>query len=191
MLTAIKNKLIHFHQKVKYRLSLTIHSSSRFIASARVGDQACTNCSLTVGERSLIRGFLYFTKESAVISIGSNTSMGTNTVVNCSHYIRIGSNCLISFDCLFMDNDGHSLNHKKRQLDLYNVLAGLPKIWNDVHAKAIVIEDNVWIGSRAIILKGVTIGEKSIIAAGSVVTRSIPANCVVAGNPAKVVRTFE
>jgi acetyltransferase-like isoleucine patch superfamily enzyme len=53
------------------------------------------------------------------------------------------------------------------------------------------IADNVWIGMNALILKGVTVGENSVVAAGSVVTKSVPANTVVAGNPAAVVKKFE
>ena len=52
------------------------------------------------------------------------------------------------------------------------------------------IKDNVWIGGGCILLAGVTIGENSVIGAGSVVTRSIPANCVAVGNPCKVIRSF-
>ena len=54
----------------------------------------------------------------------------------------------------------------------------------------IVIEDDVWIGAQSIVLKGVTIGARSIIGAGSVVTKSIPADCIAAGNPCKVIRTI-
>lgn len=57
-------------------------------------------------------------------------------------------------------------------------------------ARPIEIEDNVWIGGGSIILPGVTIGENSVIGAGSVVNRSIPANCVAVGNPCRVIRYF-
>ena len=50
------------------------------------------------------------------------------------------------------------------------------------------IEENVWVGSRALILKGVRVGKGSIVAAGAVVTKNVPPNCIVAGNPAKVVK---
>jgi acetyltransferase-like isoleucine patch superfamily enzyme len=52
----------------------------------------------------------------------------------------------------------------------------------------VIIEDNVWIGMNAVILKGVTIGENSVVAAGAVVSKSVPANVVVAGNPAVIVK---
>jgi acetyltransferase-like isoleucine patch superfamily enzyme len=55
----------------------------------------------------------------------------------------------------------------------------------------VIISDNVWIGMNAIILKGVTIGENSVVAAGAVVTKSVPANVVVAGNPAVVTKELE
>jgi acetyltransferase-like isoleucine patch superfamily enzyme len=55
----------------------------------------------------------------------------------------------------------------------------------------VTIADNVWIGMNATILKGVTIGENSVVAAGAVVTKSVPANVVVAGNPAVVIKKFD
>jgi len=58
-------------------------------------------------------------------------------------------------------------------------------------AKPIVIEDNVWLGGGAILLPGVRIGRNAVVGAGAVVTRSVPANTVVAGNPARVIREIE
>ncbi len=79
-----------------------------------------------------------------------------------------------------MDSNAHSLN------------AGLRRDYNsDMKHKVdapIVIEDDVFIGMNSIILKGVTIGARSVIGAGSVVTRSIPADCVACGNPAVVIK---
>lgn len=86
------------------------------------------------------------------------------------------------------------IDYLDRRVDIDFTLArflGKPrndKNWNVVKNKEIIIENDVWIGMRSIILKGVTIGEKSIVAAGSVVTKSVPANTIVAGNPAKVVK---
>lgn len=57
--------------------------------------------------------------------------------------------------------------------------------------KAVTIGKNVWIGMNCIILKGVTVGENSVIAAGSIVTKDIPPNVLVGGNPAKIIRSYE
>lgn len=81
---------------------------------------------------------------------------------------------------ILMDTDAHSLNYVDRRdgdVDMVNRLD-----------RPIVIEDDVLVGAFAIILKGVTIGARSVIGAGSVVTKDIPADCVAAGNPAKVIK---
>ena len=62
---------------------------------------------------------------------------------------------------------------------------------NIVKAKPIIIEDNVWITMNAIILPGVTIGKNSVIAAGSIVTKSMPSNSLIGGNPAKVIKEID
>jgi maltose O-acetyltransferase len=67
----------------------------------------------------------------------------------------------------------------------------LRNVYDDTQDADVIIGDNVWLGARVIVLKGVHVGENSVIAAGSIVTRSIPANAVAAGNPARVVKTLE
>lgn len=92
------------------------------------------------------------------------------TKIRCKNKISIGYDVAIAHDVLIMDCDGHSVN-------------GIEDL-----GKPIKIGSHVWIGSKAVILKGVTIGENSIIAAGSVVTKDIPPNVTVAGNPARIIR---
>jgi acetyltransferase-like isoleucine patch superfamily enzyme len=107
----------------------------------------------------------------ALLKIGNHASIGNRTEIHCGKEITIGDNCIIAWDVVIMDWDYHRLN-------------GKVPVRKPVH-----IEDNVWIGCRAIILKGVTIGKGSVVAAGSVVTRDVPPNTLVAGNPAKIVKT--
>ena len=79
-----------------------------------------------------------------------------------------------------MDSDAHSLNYLERRM---------PSLDQIKKKNApIIIEDDVLIGTRSIILKGVTIGARSVIGSGSVVTKSIPADCIAAGNPCKVIK---
>ena len=81
------------------------------------------------------------------------------------------------------DHDSHSIKSSKRIDDLNRFQTG-KMIWSDIASKKIKIEKNAWIGMRSIILKGVTIGEGAIVAAGSVVTKDVPSYTLVAGNPA-------
>jgi acetyltransferase-like isoleucine patch superfamily enzyme len=104
--------------------------------------------------------------------------------------IEIGSHCLISWNVAIADSDFHPLDSVQRRVDA-EALA--PFFENRpprpaLRSAPISIGDNVWIGMNAVILKGVTIGENSVVAAGSVVTKAVPANVVVAGNPASIMR---
>lgn len=95
-----------------------------------------------------------------------------NVKIFCGSTIEIGKGAKIGNDVIIRSCDGHYLMDDNYQI-----------------SKPINIGNNVWIGQRSIILKGVTIGDGSIIAAGSVVTKDVPNHCIVAGNPAKVIRT--
>ena len=107
--------------------------------------------------------------------------------------IDIGSHCLVSWNVGVADSDFHPLEPAQRLIDAQ---ALAPYFKNrpprpKLKTAPVKIADNVWIGMNATILKGVTIGENSVVAAGSVVTKSVPPNTVVAGNPAAVVKQFE
>ena len=82
----------------------------------------------------------------------------------------------IGADTLILDTDAHHLDWKER------------RDGGERNSKPIVIEDDVFIGTRSIVLKGVTIGARSIIGAGSVVSKNIPADCIAAGNPCRIIR---
>ena len=106
------------------------------------------------------------------ITIGDNTFINSGTSIGSLASITIGSNVAIGNYVLIMDSDFHN--------PLDHTLPG---------AKApIVIEDGVWIGARATILKGVTIGKHAVVAAGAVVTQDVPADALAAGVPAKLIR---
>jgi hypothetical protein len=97
--------------------------------------------------------------------------------------IVVEDNVLISYECIIADHDSHSLNASKRGNDLYK-FKNNEMNWHEVNSKKITIKKNAWICTRSIILKGVTIGEGAIVAAGSVVTKDVDNYTLVAGNPA-------
>lgn len=95
-----------------------------------------------------------------------------DVTITCAKRIIIGKNAHIARGVVIRDYDGHYIEDASYRT-----------------AKPITIGDNVWIGYRAMILKGVTIGNNSVVAANSVVTKNVPPNCIVAGNPAKIIRS--
>lgn len=147
-------------------------------------------CAIQAGPRSLINGSINFERSNASLQIGRNTAINGGTMFVLADRISIGNNVWISFDCLILDHDGHTLDPAIRRQDLPNFLEGRPKDWSVVKRSSISIEDDVWIGARAIILKGVTVGRASIVGAGAVVTKDIPPYSIVGGNPATIIGTI-
>ena len=139
--------------------------------------------------------------------IGENVEI--DTPFHCDHgnNIFIGNNVIIGINCTFVDNAEIRIGNRvliASNVQFYTsshpVLPQerLAPDWKEkgttffrTYARPIEIKDNVWIGGGSILLPGVTVGENSVIGAGSVVTRSIPANCVAVGNPCRVIRTLE
>jgi len=113
------------------------------------------------------------------IKIGDYTFVGHDTAFTAAKQIKIGQHCYIAGGVTISDNDGHPLNHQDRRQNK------APKT-EDVHE--VTIGDDVWIGRRAMILKGVQIGNRAIIGANSIVTSDVPDDAIVAGNPAKVIK---
>lgn len=127
---------------------------------------------------SNLQGAIYL-ENGASLKIGNNVGM-SSTRMWVHDSVAIGDNVKIGACVLITDTDAHPLDYLARRTS------------NDGTKSApIVIEDDVWVGAHSIILKGVTIGARSIIGAGSVVTKSIPADCVAAGNPCKVIKNLK
>jgi maltose O-acetyltransferase len=110
------------------------------------------------------------------IHVGRNFYAGFNCTILDMAEVRIGDNCLIGPN-VGIYTAGHNINPKDRH--------------KTGHAKPIRIGNNVWIGGHCVIIGAVTIGDNSIITAGSVVTKEVPANTIVGGNPAKKLKDIE
>lgn len=124
---------------------------------------------------------------------GNNIFLGNDVIIgiNCTFVdnaeIRIGNRVLITLNVQFYTSS-HPVLPQERLVDDWKEKG---TTFFRTYARPIEIKDNVWIGGGSILLPGVTVGENSVIGAGSVVTRSIPANCVAVGNPCRVIRTLE
>ena len=145
---------------------------------------------LRIGFRSLIDCKIVMAKDYANVIIGNCTFISSGTTLICTREIIIGDYVQIGWGCTLIDTNSHSLDYHIRRQDLNDHYNGR-KDWDVVECSAINIQDDVWIGFNSIILKGITIGKGAIVAAGSVVTKDVPAYSVVGGNPAKIIRTSE
>lgn len=114
--------------------------------------------------------------QSARILIGDRTSIWYGTVISARHEISIGRECAISWNCTIIDNDMHEIIYPE---GASNCRTG---------KEFVKIGDHVWIGASAIVLKGVTIGENSIVGAGAIVTQDVPPHTLVTGIPARPIR---
>lgn len=127
---------------------------------------------------SNLQGAIYL-ENGASLKIGNNVGM-SSTRLWIHESARIGNNVKIGGCVLITDTDAHPMDYMARRSST-----------EGTKSAPVVIEDDVWVGAHCIILKGVTIGARSIIGAGSVVTKSIPADCVAAGNPCKVIKNLK
>lgn len=111
--------------------------------------------------------------KDAKLTLCSGGYINRNTTIVCSSKIKIGKNTIIAQNVIIRDSDIHHIYiDDKKQLNSAPILIG----------------ENVWIGTSALILKGVTIGDGAVIAAGAVVTKDVPAHSLVAGNPAHIIK---
>jgi acetyltransferase-like isoleucine patch superfamily enzyme len=118
-------------------------------------------------------------RPDAALRIGRDFGMTGGAIV-CEEAISIGDRVILGANCVVIDTDFHPLDAQRRRAA---PLAGA--------TAPVFIGDDVFVGMHSLVLKGVTIGQGSVIGAGSVVTRDVPAHSLAAGNPARVIRTLE
>ena len=147
---------------------------------------------ITDGEPDLLLSLL----RDLMGSVGDGTVIMPQFTCDYGYNIRLGRNVFINYHCIFLDcapidigNDVQvgpavQLYTAQHPLEAEIRRSGLES------ARPIRIGNDVWIGGGAVILPGVTIGDRSVVGAGSVVVHSVPADCVAVGNPARVVRTL-
>ena len=111
--------------------------------------------------------------------LGDGTFVGHNCAFSIAKSVTIGNHCLLAGGVRISDFDGHPVDAAARRLNASVASSSI---------RPVTIGNDVWIGAGAHILKGVTIGDRSIVGAGSVVTRTIPADVVAAGNPARIIK---
>ncbi|MFS8047088.1 acyltransferase [Rhizobium sp. BR 314] len=153
-----------------------------------------------IGSNSVLSCRVVLENAQGHVVIGNDTFIGGSMLI-CATGIEVGNNVLISWGCTIVDHDSHSLDWRERSKDVADWREGLAsggltqaaqlKNWNVVEKRPIVIRDKAWLGMNVTVLKGVTIGEGAVVAAGSVVTKDVPDWALVAGNPARQIRELD
>jgi len=156
--------LLKFIQNIMYGLITLLTRISLKLMGVRFG-------------KNLTAFFVTTIESPSNIVIGNNVWMSKNVAFYASNGVIIGNDVIIAKDVSFI-----SSNHAFNRLDVRINEQGY-----SVKSDPIVIEDDVWVGEKAIILKSVRVGTGAVIGAGAVVTKEVPAHSVVAGNPAKII----
>jgi acetyltransferase-like isoleucine patch superfamily enzyme len=166
-------RVISYLKDIKMGKNCKFQGLAKFKRSETGRIEIGNNCRFLSSTFSNILGIykpcnLMATERNSSLLIGSNCGF-SGTTIACAKLINIGNNVRCGSNSLITDSDWH---------------------FDDVRSggsKPIIIKDGVWLGSNVVVLKGVTIGKNSLVAANSVVFQSIPDNCVAAGNPCVVV----
>ncbi|WP_298435379.1 acyltransferase [Geobacter sp.] len=117
-------------------------------------------------------------RPGAMIEVGAETGVSGATICAAGH-VKIGKQCMFGANVVIADTDFHAMKPENRRYNSNH---------EDIAVAPVFVEDNVFLGTGVIVLKGSTIGENTIVGAGSVVVGNIPANSIAAGNPARVIR---
>lgn len=152
-----------------------------FIAGENHSNQIITrnpSATITVGSHCFFNSITLSIEGNGKIAIGDHAYFNNPSIKATDSSITFKKECMVS-DATFVDTDYHNIAINRRN----------PEV--KAKAKPIYIEENVWIGSQSMVLKGVTIEQNSVIGAGTVVRQSVPANVVVIGNPQQIVKELD
>lgn len=176
----LKNKYLLYRNGVRLhngQIFYSVNIRLRPLSKVIIGD----NFVFTSGQGTNplcgnIQGSIYV-ESGAILSIGNNVGI-SSAHIWATESIHIGNNVKIGADVLIMDSDLHSLNYMERRG---------PNDKQNAKKAPVFIGDDVLIGARAIVLKGCHIGNRCIVGAGSLVTKDVPDDTIVGGNPARII----
>ncbi len=174
--------------RIKSRRSCICSSNAKIYDSARIINNMKLREKIEIGINSHIKGELLTFAHGGKISIGDNCYIGEQSRIWSAIEIKIGHRVLISHGVNIFDNSTHPISPSQRHKQFMQIIAGQHPQQINLNETPVLISNDVWIGCMSIILAGVTIGEGAVIAAGSVVTKDVPAYTIVGGNPASVIR---
>ncbi len=184
MLRAILLRLLYIKARIQYKG--VVYKGWSVIcsfpqSSIAIGKRTVLNSSFSSNMLGLYQRCIIVARYGGEIEIGENCGISGSTIYAFKH-IKIGNYTRIGANCKIIDNDFHPIELEFRHRGL-----------NEQYTRRapIVIGDDCFIGMNSIILKGTTLGNNVIVGAGSVVHGSFPNNCVIAGNPAKIIKELD
>ena len=180
-----------FLRRITGRPTLRLGIGSSMGRTARVLNAGGSSDKIRAGSHCRIEGELFVFAHGGEIRIGDWCFVGPGTRIWSSGRVTIGNRVLISHNCSIMDSLTHPLDAEARHAQFRAIMErGHPRSLS-LDEQPVVVADDAWIGASATVLRGVSIGRGSIVGAGSVVTRDVAPWTVVAGNPARLIRTLE
>jgi len=186
-----KRIALNFAQKywrIKFSRKATIAGDVFFGRNTKIEIMGGSKKSdIIIGDNVKLYGRIISTNGGKVI-IENDVHVGPFTLIGSAELVHIKRHAMISSNVTIMDNNNHPVDPDERKK--INTKGADPKLkrWEFSEAKPIILEQNVWVGRQSSILKGVTLGENSILAACGVLSRSAGKNTIFAGNPAREVK---
>lgn len=162
-----------------------IHPSAQILLTGHSANR------VAVGAHTHLRGELFLFGHGGRILIGEQCYIGEGTRLWSGCSIKVGNRVLISHSCTIVDNLTHPEDPDERNRHFQEIVTLGHPAEMDLGELPVVIEDDAWVCSHCVILRGVRIGRGAIVAAGSVVTSSVPQYTIVAGNPARAIRAVK
>jgi acetyltransferase-like isoleucine patch superfamily enzyme len=172
---------------LQYKKIATLHEGAIIGTEGRIGNNRDSS-SITIGDKTILKGELLTFKHGGKIEIGDWCYIGVNTRIWSAKKISIGNRVLIAHNVNVFDQNSHPMDSKERHLDQIHIMEKGFQSVVDLKEKEVIIKDDAWIGFNATILKGVTIGRGAIIGACTLITEDVPDFAVVVGNPARIVK---
>ncbi len=184
-LRVFKPSMCYVHPEAHVRIEKYLNFNRQWDSQRMLRNKMVGSLYLAKGATLEAEAFDVYAGGRINVNAGAKLSLGSgymnhDCVIDCFSFITIGHGVVISERVVIRDSDNHAIISTEN---------GELKSDEKPAAAPIVIQDHVWLGMNVIVLKGVTIGEGAIVAAGSVVTKDVPPHCLVAGVPAKVVKT--
>jgi acetyltransferase-like isoleucine patch superfamily enzyme len=176
----------------RFRDFAILHPGAQIYPQADIQNLAHDKTRIVIQEGTVIRGEILVFAHGGAIGIGKDCYIGEHTRIWSASSITIGDRVLIAHNVNIHDSNSHSTDPHMRHLHFKHIMSkGHPRNTDsDITTSPVSIGNDVWLGFNVTVLKGVTIGERAIVAACSVVTQDVPADAMVAGNPARIVKSL-